>query len=71
MAARIKQNYPEAHVLGAMVEKMAAKGQEVIIGMRRDATFWPNAHVWDGWGVGGASERYQLQGSPTLRRGYR
>jgi acetyltransferase len=41
MISHISQNYPEARVLGVMVEKMAHKGQEVIVGMRRDATFGP------------------------------
>jgi acetyltransferase len=41
MISHISQNYPEARVLGVMVEKMAPKGQEVIVGMRRDATFGP------------------------------
>jgi acetyltransferase len=41
MLGHIAQNYPEAHILGVMVEKMAPKGQEVIVGMRRDATFGP------------------------------
>ena len=41
MICHISQNYPQAHVLGVMVEKMALKGQEVIVGMRRDATFGP------------------------------
>ncbi len=38
---RIKKNEPSAQIVGAMVEKMAAKGVEVIVGMRRDATFGP------------------------------
>ena len=38
---RIKKNEPSAQIMGAMVEKMAAKGVEVIVGMRRDATFGP------------------------------
>ena len=38
---RIKKNEPTAQIVGAMVEKMAAKGVEVIVGMRRDATFGP------------------------------
>ncbi|MEL7637137.1 MAG: acetate--CoA ligase family protein, partial [Anaerolineaceae bacterium] len=38
---RIKTNEPSADIIGAMVEKMAAKGIEVIVGMRRDATFGP------------------------------
>jgi acetyltransferase len=41
MISHISQNYPEARVLGVMVERMAPKGQEVIVGMRRDATFGP------------------------------
>ncbi len=36
---RINKTEPEAKILGAMVEKMAPKGFEVIVGMRRDATF--------------------------------
>jgi len=32
---------PDAKIEGAMVERMAAKGQEVIVGMRRDSTFGP------------------------------
>jgi len=38
---RIHKNEPEADIIGAMVEKIAAKGVEVIVGMRRDATFGP------------------------------
>jgi len=41
MIARISQNEPEAEIIGAMVEKMAPKGVEVIVGMMRDATFGP------------------------------
>ena len=41
LMAHIKKVAPEAKIEGAMVEKMAAKGQEVIVGMRRDATFGP------------------------------
>jgi acetyltransferase len=41
LLAHIKKVAPEAKIEGAMVEKMAAKGQEVIVGMRRDATFGP------------------------------
>ena len=32
---------PSAQIVGAMVEKMAKKGVEVIVGMRRDVTFGP------------------------------
>ena len=32
---------PDAHLEGVMVEKMAPRGQEVIIGMKRDPGFGP------------------------------
>jgi len=38
---RIRINEPSAEIIGAMVEKMAKKGVEVIVGMRRDVTFGP------------------------------
>ena len=38
---RIRSQYPGAAIAGVMVEKMAPKGLEVIIGMRRDPTFGP------------------------------
>jgi len=41
MIQRISQNDPDAEIVGAMVEKMAPKGVEVIVGMMRDATFGP------------------------------
>ncbi len=41
LIAKIRTNEPLAKIVGAMVEKMAAKGVEVIVGMRRDATFGP------------------------------
>jgi acetyl coenzyme A synthetase (ADP forming)-like protein len=41
LIAHIAKVEPNAEIKGAMVEKMAAKGQEVIVGMRRDATFGP------------------------------
>jgi acetyltransferase len=41
MMARITHNEPQARIRGVMVEKMAPKGLEVIVGMRRDPTFGP------------------------------
>ena len=41
MLARIAQIEPNARIRGVMVEQMAPKGLEVIIGMRRDPTFGP------------------------------
>ena len=38
---RIRKNEPSAEIIGAMVEKMAKKGVEVIVGMRRNVTFGP------------------------------
>ncbi|NLC14127.1 MAG: CoA-binding protein [Chloroflexi bacterium] len=38
---RINTKEPSPEIIGAMVEKMAKKGVEVIVGMRRDATFGP------------------------------
>ena len=37
----IHQVAPEAKIFGAMVEKMAAKGLELIVGVKRDTTFGP------------------------------
>ncbi len=37
----IKNNEPSSKIIGAMVERMVTKGVEVIVGMRRDATFGP------------------------------
>ena len=41
MMARIAINEPQARIRGVMVEKMAPRGLEVIVGMRRDPTFGP------------------------------
>ena len=38
---RIAKNEPNALIRGVMVEQMAPKGVEVIVGMRRDTTFGP------------------------------
>ena len=38
---RIAKNEPNARIRGVMVEQMAPKGVEVIVGMRRDTTFGP------------------------------
>lgn len=41
LISHIEMNNPGVKINGVMVEKMAEKGQEVIVGMRRDATFGP------------------------------
>lgn len=41
MMAEIEKKFPEARLEGVLVEKMASKGTEVIVGMRRDANFGP------------------------------
>lgn len=41
MAARIRLSMPDAQIESYLVEKMAPKGQEVIVGMRRDPGFGP------------------------------
>jgi len=41
MMLRISQNAPEAYIEGIYVEKMLARGLEVIIGMSRDPQFGP------------------------------
>jgi len=41
LLARIRAQFPQTGIAGAMVEKMAPKGLEVIVGMRRDPTFGP------------------------------
>ncbi len=39
--SHIQSQFPQVTITGAMVEKMAPKGVEVIVGMRRDPTFGP------------------------------
>ena len=41
MMLRIRQRVPSAHIEGVYVEKMCAKGREVILGMTRDPQFGP------------------------------
>lgn len=41
MMARVAQAAPEAHILGVQVQPMLAAGQEVIVGVVRDAQFGP------------------------------
>jgi acetyl coenzyme A synthetase (ADP forming)-like protein len=41
MFQSIAAKLPEASLEGVLIEKMVPKGQEVIVGMRRDATFGP------------------------------
>src|SRR5574340_1023063 len=41
MLASITAKLPEAHLEGVLIEAMAPKGQEVIVGMRRDPNFGP------------------------------
>ena len=41
MMAHIRSARPDAVLEGVMVERMAPKGQEIIIGMRRDPGFGP------------------------------
>jgi len=41
MFAAIHKSHPEANLEGALVEKMAPRGYELIVGMRRDPAFGP------------------------------
>ncbi len=41
MMLRITRGFPKAQINGVYVEKMCAKGREIIIGMTRDAQFGP------------------------------
>ena len=41
MMARLKAAFPKAHLEGALVQQMAAEGQEVIVGAVRDPLFGP------------------------------
>ncbi len=44
----IREVAPKATIHGAMVEKMAAKGLELIVGVKRDATFGPMVLIGSG-----------------------
>lgn len=41
MLAAVKKNCPKAKILGLAVQKMAGKGREVILGLKRDPQFGP------------------------------
>lgn len=41
LVSGIRQNHPEARLEGVLVEKMAPRGVEVVVGMRRDPNFGP------------------------------
>ncbi len=41
MLSKIQKEHPQARLEGMLVERMAPKGHEMIVGMRRDATFGP------------------------------
>jgi len=41
LLSRVRSAFPEAHIDGVLVNKMAPPGQEVIIGMNRDPQFGP------------------------------
>jgi acetyl coenzyme A synthetase (ADP forming)-like protein len=41
MTANIRKSFPQAHLEGVLIEQMAPKGTEVIVGMRRDPSFGP------------------------------
>lgn len=41
MFSQVRRTFPQAPIEGVLVEQMAPKGYEVIVGMRRDPTFGP------------------------------
>lgn len=41
MMEDVRKKCPEAQIMGVLIEKMAPKGQEIIIGMKRDPVFGP------------------------------
>lgn len=63
---RIRSQYPGAAIAGAMVEKMAPKGLEVIIGMRRDPTFGPMMMFGMGGTLVEQLKGYFLSGCPSF-----
>ena len=49
MMARVRKSYPQAKLVGAMIQPMAARGRELIVGGRQDKQFGPVVLV----GMGG------------------
>lgn len=41
LISTVQKNVPQAIIQGMMVEKMVVKGEEIIVGMKRDANFGP------------------------------
>jgi len=48
LIARVKKNKPDAEIKGVFVQKMAAKGHEMILGMKRDPRFGPLVMIGTG-----------------------
>ena len=62
MLANARRHAPAARVLGVLVQPMAAPGREMILGVKRDATFGPLLMV----GLGGVAVEV-LKESPCRR----